>query len=398
MLYSAYIWDFDGTLFDSYPHVIAAFEKVLARHGIPYDHKTVTEKLYIHFDVAAKEYNLTKAQFEEFSDLAFQIAYRPFVTVYPGAAAVLRAITENGGKNYLYTHRDHSAGAYLRLFGLDKYFSGIVDSTIPFPAKPAPDAIEFITSRYGLDKSQTLMVGDREIDVLAGVNAGCDGCLFVTHPVDAGTTVAKYTVHSLPELAEACGIPLSSSDLLTAEDAAALRAQASAAALALCEEAHLTAGQRVVIGCSTSEITGERIGSSSTPEAADAVFGGLYEVFSARGIYIAAQCCEHLNRALIIDRAAWQGEEIVNVVPMPKAGGSFAVAAYAGFADPVAVAEIRADAGLDIGGTMIGMHLKRVAVPLRLSVKTIGKASLAAARVRPPFAGGARAVYNGDLL
>ena len=398
MLYSAYIWDFDGTLFDSYPHVIAAFEKVLDRHGIPYDHETVTEKLYIHFNVAAKAYNLTKEQFQEFVTLAFQIGYRPFVTAYPGAAAVLRAITENGGKNYLYTHRHQSAGAYLRLFGLDKYFSGIVDSTMHFPDKPAPDAIEFILTRYGLDKDKTVMVGDREIDVLAGKNAGCRGCLLVTHPLDETATVAAHTVHSLPELAAACDIPFDPSDVLSPADAANLRAEASAAARELCEAAHLTAGQTVVVGCSTSEITGERIGSSSTPEAADAVFAGLYEVFSQRGIHIAAQCCEHLNRALIIDRAALHGEEIVNVVPMPKAGGSFAVAAYAAFPDPVAVSGIRADAGLDIGGTMIGMHLKRVAVPLRLETKTIGKASLAAARVRPPFAGGERAQYDMDLL
>jgi len=123
-------------------------------------------------------------------------------------------------------------------------------------------------------------------------------------------------------------------------------------------------------------------------------------VFAPRGIGIAAQCCEHLNRALIVERetALRLGAEIVNVVPMPKAGGAFASAAYNNFRDPAAVAAIQADAGLDIGGTMIGMHLKRVAVPLRLSVRSIGQASLAAARVRPPFAGGERAVYDADLL
>ena len=398
MLYSSYIWDFDGTLCDSYPHIIKAFEKTLERHGIPYDHETVTEKLYLHFGVAAKEYNLTKAQFDEFFDLAFQIPYRPFVTVYPGAAAVLRAICENGGKNYLYTHRDRSAWTYLKLFGLDKYFSGGVDCTMHFPDKPKPDAIAFIINQYGLDKEKTLMVGDREIDVTAGKNAGCDGCLLVTHPVDEGATVAKYTVHSLPEIAAACGIPLSPEDILTEAQIETIGKEAEAAAIELCEKAHLTAGQTVVVGCSTSEITGERIGSSSTPQVAGAVFAALNRVFGERGIHFAAQCCEHLNRALIIDRAAWHGEEIVNVIPMPKAGGAFATEAYSAFPDPVAISEIRADAGLDIGGTMIGMHLRRVAVPLRLDTKTIGKASVAAARVRPPFLGGGRAVYDEDLL
>ena len=398
MQYTTYLWDFDGTLFDSYPHIAAAFETVLTRDGIPFDHETVLERLYVLFSCAKEEYGLTDGQYGEFMELAFSWSVRPAVTPFPGAAAVLRAICENGGRNYLYTHRNRSAWTYLRLYGLDKYFSGGVDSTMHFPGKPAPDAVEFLCAHYGLDKEKTLMVGDREIDVLSGVNAGCAGCLLLTHPVREKTTAAKLTVHTLAELAVACGIPLSETDILSDKAAEELKRQAAQAAEALCLEARLTAGQTVVVGCSSSEITGERIGSSSSPEAAEAVLTGLSEVFTPRGIHIAAQCCEHLNRALVIDRAAWHGEEIVNVVPMPKAGGAFATAAYQTFADPVVVAEIRADAGLDIGGTMIGMHLRRVAVPLRLQVKTIGQASVAAARVRPPFAGGERAIYDDQLL
>ena len=90
--------------------------------------------------------------------------------------------------------------------------------------------------------------------------------------------------------------------------------------------------------------------------------------------------------------------DIVNVVPQPKAGGSFATAAYAAFSDPVAVEHIRADAGMDIGDTLIGMHLKEVAVPVRLSVKTVGEAPLVCARTRPKFIGGCRAVYDEHLL
>ena len=121
------------------------------------------------------------------------------------------------------------------------------------------------------------------------------------------------------------------------------------------------------------------------------------EVLAPKGIYLAAQCCEHLNRAIIIERDAVPGADICNVVPQPKAGGSFATAAYKKFAHPVAVEEIRADAGLDIGGTLIGMHMKRVAVPVRLERKSIGEAILLAARVRPKFIGGNRAVYDEDL-
>jgi uncharacterized protein (TIGR01440 family) len=116
-------------------------------------------------------------------------------------------------------------------------------------------------------------------------------------------------------------------------------------------------------------------------------------VCRAHGLYLAAQCCEHLNRAIIIERDAVPSAEIVNVRPVPKAGGSFAAAAFEGFAHPVALEEIRADAGLDIGDTFIGMHLKRVAVPVRLKNSVIGQAHVTAARTRPKYIGGARAQY-----
>ena len=177
-----------------------------------------------------------------------------------------------------------------------------------------------------------------------------------------------------------------------------LRQQAAQAAVLLCEKAKLRAGQIVVVGCSTSEICGSRIGSDSRPEVASAVFGAIHQELRARGIYLAAQCCEHLNRAIIIERAAVPGADIVNVVPQPKAGGSFATAAYHAFSDPVAVESIRADARLDIGGTLIGMHLKQVAVPLRLGMDHIGSAILLAARTRPKFIGGVRAVYDETML
>ena len=177
-----------------------------------------------------------------------------------------------------------------------------------------------------------------------------------------------------------------------------LRQQAAQDAVLLCEKAKLRAGQIVVVGCSTSEICGSRIGSDSRPEVASAVFGAIHQELRARGIYLAAQCCEHLNRAIIIERAAVPGADIVNVVPQPKAGGSFATAAYHAFSDPVAVESIRADAGLDIGGTLIGMHLKQVAVPLRLGMDHIGSAILLAARTRPKFIGGVRAVYDETML
>ncbi len=177
-----------------------------------------------------------------------------------------------------------------------------------------------------------------------------------------------------------------------------IKNQARDAARELCGAAKLKAGQLVVVGCSSSEIAGYKVGSLSSPEVGRAVFEGIREALDEQGIFLAAQCCEHLNRALILERTAAVGYELVNVVPQPKAGGSFATAAYKGFNDPVAVEEIRADAGLDIGNTLIGMHLKKVAVPLRLEAAHVGKAPVNAARTRPKFVGGVRAVYDETLL
>ena len=185
-----------------------------------------------------------------------------------------------------------------------------------------------------------------------------------------------------------------------AESAALLeqiRQDAANAAKQLAEAARLQKGQIVVVGCSSSEVVGKLVGSWSTPEVGKAIYDGLASVFDPMGVYIAAQCCEHLNRAIIVEHDAVPGADIVNVVPQPKAGGSFATACYGAFRHPVALEEIKADAGLDIGGTLIGMHLKKVAVPLRLEQKTIGQAMLLSARVRPKFIGGERAHYDDTL-
>ena len=178
---------------------------------------------------------------------------------------------------------------------------------------------------------------------------------------------------------------------------AQVKEESANAARQLAEAAKLHKGQIVVVGCSTSEVVGHNVGSWSTPEVANAIFEGFNSVFAPMGVYIAAQCCEHLNRALIVEHEAVPNGEIVNVMPQPKAGSSFATAAYHSFRHPVALEEIRADAGLDIGGTLIGMHLKKVAVPVRLQQNHIGQAIVLAARVRPKFIGGERAIYDESL-
>ena len=175
-----------------------------------------------------------------------------------------------------------------------------------------------------------------------------------------------------------------------------MKQQAKTAVEELIKVAGLTKGQILVVGCSSSEIVGETIGHGSSLEAAQELFAAIYPILKEKGIYLAAQCCEHLNRALIIERACAEqyGIDEVAVVPQPKAGGSFATTAWASFESPVAVEHIRAHAGLDIGGTLIGMHLKEVAVPVRLSVGVIGHAPILAARTRPKYIGGIRARYE----
>ena len=175
-----------------------------------------------------------------------------------------------------------------------------------------------------------------------------------------------------------------------------IREQSRRAAAELLEKARLLPGDLFVVGCSSSEILGGTIGRASSLETAQAVLDGIYPLLREQGVFLAAQCCEHLNRALIVeaDCARRYGYDPVSVRPQPKAGGSFAASAWEAFDRPVAVEHIRAHAGLDIGGTLIGMHLRDVAVPVRLSLDHVGAAILLCARTRPKYVGGSRAVYE----
>lgn len=175
-----------------------------------------------------------------------------------------------------------------------------------------------------------------------------------------------------------------------------LTAQARRATEELLEAAHLETGDVFVVGCSSSEIRGGRIGHDSSMEVAAAVLAGVLPPLQEQGVYLAAQCCEHLNRSIVIEREAAKkyGCQIVAAIPQPHAGGSWATNCWRTFKDPVLVEEVKAAAGMDIGGTLIGMHLRRVAVPVRLSMDHIGEAILLCARTRPPFIGGSRAVYS----
>lgn len=179
-----------------------------------------------------------------------------------------------------------------------------------------------------------------------------------------------------------------------------IKQDAATAAREIIKTAKLKDGDILVVGCSSSEVVGQKIGSDSNEDVAKVLFSAIWEEAKIAKVFLVAQCCEHLNRALIMEEAAAKayGLARVNVVPQKKAGGSFATAAYHSFAAPVAVEEINcAKAGLDIGDTLIGMHMAKVCVPVRLSVKKLGEANLVACRVRPKFIGGERALYDDEI-
>lgn len=179
-----------------------------------------------------------------------------------------------------------------------------------------------------------------------------------------------------------------------------IRTQAEAAIAELISAAKCNPGDIIVIGCSTSEVAGHKIGTVPAPEIAAALLEGLLPQTQKNGLFLAAQCCEHLERALVIEQDAITAHRLVqvNAIPQPKAGGSFATAAWQSFKKPVLVKEVKAHAGLDIGQTLIGMHIRPVVVPVRLGTTAIGHAGLSAARSRLPFVGGSRAVYDEALL
>lgn len=179
-----------------------------------------------------------------------------------------------------------------------------------------------------------------------------------------------------------------------------VKQEAYLATKGLLEAAKLRPGQIVVLGCSTSEIQGKRIGSTGSTDVAAAVLDGVQEGLQGTGVYLAVQCCEHLNRCLVVEREVQEkyGLTEVTVLPVPHAGGATAATALRRFDDPVVVETIQAHAGIDIGDTLIGMHLRPVAVPVRIAQKTVGSAHLTVARTRPKLVGGARAVYAWDEI
>ena len=173
-----FIWDFDGMLFDTYPHTEAAFLEHCRRVGRTADPAEVHDLFKINLRAGFARYGLTDAEIRAFYEIENDISFPPQGKPYPWIPDLLRRITERGSANYLYTHRSGVALAYLDLYALTPLFAGFVTGDDGFPFKPAPDALNHIAARFGLPKDACLMLGDRDIDIGAGLNAGMHTLLY----------------------------------------------------------------------------------------------------------------------------------------------------------------------------------------------------------------------------
>ncbi len=195
-----YIWDFDGTLFDSYPHLAKAFCLMLEAHNREYKYEEVIGALEISFDHAFERYLLSDEEIREFKEYAADTLLMPLIVPYEAAEGVLENIARRGGKNYIYTHRNRESTLYyLNKYGLSEYFEDAVTSDDGFARKPAPDGVRYIIERYDLSCENTVMIGDREIDVLSGINAGVFGCL-IKRGKNIQDTRADYVFEDLSEI------------------------------------------------------------------------------------------------------------------------------------------------------------------------------------------------------
>ncbi len=194
-----YIWDFDGMLFDSYPHITSSFIKALAESGKDADYDEAKALLEITYATAFERYGVTEEEKERFRHHEHNYDLRPIAVPFENTYTTLEKLFNDGKKHFLYTHRGfESSQHYLEVYGMKKFFTAFVDSSMKFPSKPAPDAVNYICDTYGLDRSETVMIGDREIDVLSGKNAGCFGCLFTKK--EKPETAADFVVNNIAQV------------------------------------------------------------------------------------------------------------------------------------------------------------------------------------------------------
>lgn len=200
MKYKHYIWDFDGTLFDSYPHILSSMQKVMAEEGLTCDSVELWRRLLVNFGEGRKYAGLTPEAYRRFTEYEHRMGddeIEPIVVPFEGMREILETIVKNGGSNYLYTHRNKTSLGYLDRFGLTEFFADFVTSEENFSAKPAPDAVLAIIERNHLEKSECIMIGDRLIDGMAGINAGIAGALITAATDNTMTAGNTYDAVSL---------------------------------------------------------------------------------------------------------------------------------------------------------------------------------------------------------
>lgn len=194
-----YIWDFDGMLFDSYPHITSAFLKALGEFGKEADYDEAKALLEITFAHAFEHYDVSEEEKTVFRKYEHDYNLRPIAVPFENTYKTLEALFNDGKKHFLYTHRGFETSQhYLEEYGMKKFFTAFVDSSMNFPSKPAPDAVNYICDTYGLDRSETVIIGDREIDVLSGKNAGTYGCLFTKK--ENAESAADFVVKDILEV------------------------------------------------------------------------------------------------------------------------------------------------------------------------------------------------------
>lgn len=191
-----FIWDFDGMLFDSYPHITRAFAKMMKEDGIDIEETAVQKMFEINFDTVFKHFGTSEEQKERFRKYEHDFCLEPLAVPFPNTIETLKE-TAHIGKNFLYTHRGKSVFCYLKEYGIYDCFTDFITSEDGFPPKPAPDAVEYFLKKYNLKKSETVMIGDREIDVLSGKNAGTYGCLFT---IDKKETAADFVIDDIKKI------------------------------------------------------------------------------------------------------------------------------------------------------------------------------------------------------
>ncbi len=189
-----FIWDFDGMLFDSYPHITTAFQKSMAQDGIEIDYAEAKKLLEVSYLTAYEYYNTTEEQIKRFYEYEHDEEMEPIALPFPNTIETIKKVCENGCKNYLYTHRGENAFYYLKKYGIYDCFSDFVTHENGFPSKPAPDAVLYLVNKHNLNKDETVMIGDREIDVMSGINAGVKGCLYTR---EIKETNATYVVDDI---------------------------------------------------------------------------------------------------------------------------------------------------------------------------------------------------------